>query len=173
MVARIPAFKSHNKKTSLLLQKGMERLKACLSICLLQPYAFQNWLLTQESRHLSTGQLSAIGKVKGQKAVKKGTWIQMTCNATFDALQNAKKQGATVLTGGGKHPGFSKGFYVQPTVFTDVSLDSQLWNEEVSFPSIAANSQKQYLNILISFHNARRNLKITASQLYLLCGFLT
>ena len=46
-------------------------------------------------------------------------------------LQTAKQQGAKVLTGGCKHPGFSSGYYIAPTVFTDVSLDSQIWQEEV------------------------------------------
>ena len=36
-----------------------------------------------------------------------------------------------MLTGGCKHPGFSSGYYIAPTVFTDVSLDSQIWQEEV------------------------------------------
>lgn len=47
-------------------------------------------------------------------------------------LQNAKKQGCKLLTGGGKQPGSSKGFYIAPTIFKDVPLDSQLWTEEVS-----------------------------------------
>ena len=35
-------------------------------------------------------------------------------------LESAKAEGATVLTGGGPPPGRDKGFYVMPTVLTDV-----------------------------------------------------
>lgn len=46
-------------------------------------------------------------------------------------LQNAKREGCRLLTGGGRQPGFERGYYVAPTIFTGVRRDSQLWNEEV------------------------------------------
>lgn len=46
-------------------------------------------------------------------------------------MQMAKHEGCKLLTGGGKQPGQDKGFYVAPTIFTDVSKKHQLWNEEV------------------------------------------
>ena len=47
------------------------------------------------------------------------------------SIQMAKHEGCKLLTGGGKQPGQDKGFYVAPTIFTDVNTKHQLWNEEV------------------------------------------
>jgi len=52
----------------------------------------------------------------------------------FHVMQNAKEDGCKLLTGGGRQPGFEKGYYMAPTIFTGVKRDSQLWNEEVGFP---------------------------------------
>ncbi len=42
--------------------------------------------------------------------------------------------GATLVTGGGRPAALPVGYFVQPTVFTDVPLDSALWNEEIFGP---------------------------------------
>ena len=47
-----------------------------------------------------------------------------------------------MLTGGKQPPALSQGFFVEPTIFTDVSPDMTVWREEVSSftrpcPSIA------------------------------------
>ena len=48
----------------------------------------------------------------------------------LDLIESGKKEGAKVVAGGGKPDG--KGFFVEPTVFTDVSDDMRIANEEVS-----------------------------------------
>lgn len=54
-------------------------------------------------------------------------------------VDRARKQGATLAVGGGvpKGDAFEKGFFVEPTVFTDVSPDSELAQEEVFGPVLA------------------------------------
>lgn len=42
--------------------------------------------------------------------------------------------GARLLCGGARPVGLEKGFFIRPTVFTDVPLDSALWNEEIFGP---------------------------------------
>ncbi|EHN11019.1 Aldehyde dehydrogenase [Patulibacter medicamentivorans] len=51
-------------------------------------------------------------------------------------LQIGRDEGATVATGGGvpEGPGFEKGFWVQPTVFTDVTNDMRIAREEIFGP---------------------------------------
>src|SRR5690606_24286847 len=44
--------------------------------------------------------------------------------------------GARLECGGGRPQGLAQGFYIAPTVFTDVALDSNLWNEEIFGPVI-------------------------------------
>jgi betaine-aldehyde dehydrogenase len=47
-----------------------------------------------------------------------------------------KKEGAKVATGGGRPAGLSKGWYVQPTVFTEVQNSMRIAQEEIFGPVI-------------------------------------
>ncbi|WP_287809441.1 aldehyde dehydrogenase family protein [Pseudomonas sp.] len=49
-------------------------------------------------------------------------------------IQAGIEAGATLVTGGGRPPALPVGFFVQPTVFTEVPLDSALWNQEIFGP---------------------------------------
>ena len=53
-------------------------------------------------------------------------------------MQTAKQEGAQLLTGGGVPQHRSKGFFVQPTVFTHVKPPMQIWREEIFGPVLAA-----------------------------------
>ncbi len=54
------------------------------------------------------------------------------------AIDRAQQEGATVLVGGGRATGVGeKGYFVQPTVITDVKPDSNLATEEVFGPVLA------------------------------------
>lgn len=63
-------------------------------------------------------------------------------NKVLGFIQNAKEDGCKLLTGGGRQPGFEKGYYMAPTIFTGVKRDSQLWNEEVFGPVLACATFK-------------------------------
>ncbi|NKJ70751.1 aldehyde dehydrogenase family protein [Rhizobium leguminosarum bv. viciae] len=52
------------------------------------------------------------------------------------AIENAQQAGATVACGGVRPEGFDKGYYLQPTVLTDVPLDSAAWVEEIFGPVV-------------------------------------
>ncbi|KAL6862436.1 hypothetical protein ACP4OV_016777 [Aristida adscensionis] len=49
-------------------------------------------------------------------------------------ISTAKSQGATILTGGVKPKHLEKGFFIEPTIITDVSTSMQIWREEVFGP---------------------------------------
>jgi betaine-aldehyde dehydrogenase len=51
------------------------------------------------------------------------------------AIDRAAEQGATVACGG-KAEGFEKGYYVAPTVLTDMPLDADAWVEEIFGPVV-------------------------------------
>ena len=53
---------------------------------------------------------------------------------TEDAVENAKAQGATVLTGGRRPAAFDRGFYYEPTVLDDVTQDMAIMQDEVFGP---------------------------------------
>jgi betaine-aldehyde dehydrogenase len=56
--------------------------------------------------------------------------------AVMKHVARAVEQGATVACGGQRPPGFDKGYFLQPTVLTDVALDSEAWREEIFGPVV-------------------------------------
>jgi len=50
------------------------------------------------------------------------------------AIDQARADGATVPTGGKRPAGFDKGYFIEPTILTDVPLDSAAWCEEIFGP---------------------------------------
>ncbi|XP_028784057.1 betaine aldehyde dehydrogenase 1, chloroplastic isoform X1 [Neltuma alba] len=55
-------------------------------------------------------------------------------------IETAKREGATILTGGSRPEHLKKGFFVQPTVITDVTTSMQIWREEVFGPVLAVKT---------------------------------
>ncbi|MGC6512416.1 MAG: aldehyde dehydrogenase family protein [Parvibaculales bacterium] len=60
----------------------------------------------------------------------------MQYSKVLDYFEIAKQDGATLLTGGGKAtgPGLETGFYIQPTLYGDVSNDMRIAQEEIFGP---------------------------------------
>ncbi len=52
------------------------------------------------------------------------------------AIAQARADGATIATGGGVPAGFERGYFVEPTVLTDVPLDAAAWREEIFGPVV-------------------------------------
>lgn len=52
------------------------------------------------------------------------------------AVDRAREEGAKVLVGGQRPEALDKGFFFEPTILTEVSLDSNVWNEEVFGPVV-------------------------------------
>ncbi|OWV97166.1 aldehyde dehydrogenase family protein [Rhizobium sp. R693] len=52
------------------------------------------------------------------------------------AIEAARKAGATVACGGTRPEGYDKGYYLRPTVLTDVPLESDAWVEEIFGPVV-------------------------------------
>jgi betaine-aldehyde dehydrogenase len=55
----------------------------------------------------------------------------------LEGIEQGKACGARLVTGGGIPPNRTRGYFVQPTVFADVPLDSWIWREEVFGPVLA------------------------------------
>lgn len=56
-------------------------------------------------------------------------------NTILGYIEHGKSGGATLLTGGSRKG--SKGYYVEPTVFTDVTDDMKIAREEIFGPVMA------------------------------------
>lgn len=57
---------------------------------------------------------------------------------SWPAVQEAHAEGATLLTGGKRPQHLPKGYFVEPTVFTNVKPEMRLWREEVFGPVLAS-----------------------------------
>ncbi|KAJ4973028.1 hypothetical protein NE237_006202 [Protea cynaroides] len=55
-------------------------------------------------------------------------------------IQTAKSEGATVLCGGNRPQHLKKGFFIEPTIITDVDTSMQIWREEVFGPVLCVKT---------------------------------
>ncbi|KAB2055572.1 hypothetical protein ERO13_A11G040800v2 [Gossypium hirsutum] len=55
-------------------------------------------------------------------------------------ISNAKGEGATILYGGNRPKHLKKGFFVEPTIITDVTTSMQIWREEVFGPVLCVKT---------------------------------
>ncbi|XP_011087175.1 betaine aldehyde dehydrogenase 1, chloroplastic [Sesamum indicum] len=55
-------------------------------------------------------------------------------------ISTAKEEGATILHGGARPQHLKKGFYIQPTIITDVTTSMQIWREEVFGPVLCVKT---------------------------------
>jgi len=53
-------------------------------------------------------------------------------NRVMGYIQSGIDEGATVVAGGSRM--FDKGYFVEPTIFTDVKDDAKIWKEEIFGP---------------------------------------
>ncbi|MBB4201007.1 aldehyde dehydrogenase [Rhodoblastus sphagnicola] len=56
------------------------------------------------------------------------------------AIERGKAEGSRLAAGGKRPLGFARGYFVEPTVFADVSADSYLWREEIFGPVVCVKS---------------------------------
>ncbi|MBA0639369.1 hypothetical protein Goklo_022407, partial [Gossypium klotzschianum] len=55
-------------------------------------------------------------------------------------ISTAKSEGATILSGGVRPEHLKKGFFVEPTIITDVTTSMQIWREEVFGPVLCVKT---------------------------------
>ncbi len=55
-------------------------------------------------------------------------------------MEIARKEGLKCLAGGGPAAQFNSGYFVEPTLYTDVPRESRLWNEEIFGPVLCLRS---------------------------------
>ncbi|KAH9618867.1 hypothetical protein KSS87_013166 [Heliosperma pusillum] len=55
-------------------------------------------------------------------------------------VSTAKSEGATVLCVGGRPEHLKKGYFVEPTIITDVTTSMQIWREEVFGPVLCVKT---------------------------------
>lgn len=72
-------------------------------------------------------------------------------------IEKGKKEGARLLAGGGKGP-FSKGFFVEPTVFADVGDNMTISQEEIFGPVMSISKFKDIDEVIKRANNTKYGL---------------
>jgi betaine-aldehyde dehydrogenase len=54
----------------------------------------------------------------------------------LSAIRNGLSEGATLAYGGKTPDGFGHGYYIEPTIFTDVPTDASIWKDEIFGPVV-------------------------------------
>lgn len=83
---------------------------------------------------------------------------QMQYEKVLAAIARGVSEGATVATGGKRAPGFDKGYYVEPTVLTDMAEDSWIWQEEIFGPVVCVKSFKDEADAIRMANDSRFGL---------------
>lgn len=84
--------------------------------------------LVDEARNIRIGDGSAEG-------TQLGPLVSMTqYRKVAKAVEDAQRDGASVLTGGGRPTGLDRGYFFEPTILVDVPLNSKAWTDEIFGP---------------------------------------
>ncbi len=73
-------------------------------------------------------------------------------------IERGVKDGATLAAGGKRPEGFDSGYYLEPTIFTDIEEDSWLWQEEIFGPVVCIKSFKTEQQAIAMANNSRFGL---------------
>ena len=101
-------------------------------------------------------------KIKVDLASKKGDHIgpvvsQKQYNKIIDLIKSGIEEGATLIAGGPEKPiGLNKGYFVRPTIFTDVSNNMRIAKEEIFGPVLS----------IIPFKNEEEAISIVNDTAY-------
>jgi betaine-aldehyde dehydrogenase len=92
--------------------------------------------LCEEAAKIKIGNGMEDGTLLGP-IVSKGQYDKIT-----SAIDRARIDGATVAYGGARPTGLNSGYFLEPTVLTDMSEDSYVWKEEIFGPVVCVKPFK-------------------------------
>ncbi len=92
--------------------------------------------LCEEAARIKIGNGMEDGTLLGP-IVSKGQYDKIT-----SAIDRARIDGATVAYGGGRPVGLNSGYFLEPTVLTEISEDSYVWKEEIFGPVVCVKPFK-------------------------------
>ena len=92
--------------------------------------------LCEEAARIKIGNGMEDGTLLGP-IVSKGQYDKIT-----SAIDRARIDGATVAYGGGRPVGLNSGYFLEPTVLTEMSEDSYVWKEEIFGPVVCVKPFK-------------------------------
>lgn len=90
--------------------------------------------LIEETRKIRIGNGLSEGVTMGP-LVSKSQYDKV-----ISAIEKGKSEGANLVTGGNRPAHCDCGYFLQPTIFTNVPVDSSLWQEEIFGPVVCINT---------------------------------
>ena len=73
-------------------------------------------------------------------------------------IDSGKQEGARLLTGGRRPPAFSKGLFVEPTVFADVDMGMRVGSEEIFGPVVSVFKWSDWSDVIARANSLRVGL---------------
>jgi len=72
-------------------------------------------------------------------------------NSVYEYIQIGKKDGANLISGGEilKEGNYGKGFFIQPTIFTDVTPKMRIFKEEIFGPVLSVIKFKEFADAIV------------------------
>ncbi|KAL8292701.1 hypothetical protein RQP46_001313 [Phenoliferia psychrophenolica] len=107
-------------------------------------------LLTQKVEALKVGSPFAADTFQGPQTSK------LQYDRIMAHVQSGKEEGATVHTGGERHG--TEGFFIQPTVFTNVKPDMRIVKEEIFGPVVVVSKFKDEADIIAQANDSMYGL---------------
>jgi betaine-aldehyde dehydrogenase len=86
--------------------------------------------LQVETKRITIGNGLQDGVLLGP-IVSKGQYDKI-----LEAVERGVREGARLISGGGRPAHLTKGYFMEPVVFADVPVDSWVWNEEIFGPVV-------------------------------------
>jgi succinate-semialdehyde dehydrogenase/glutarate-semialdehyde dehydrogenase len=77
---------------------------------------------------------------------------------TIDLVEDAKKRGARILTGGKRSDRFAKGYFFEPTVLTGLTPDTKMLVEEPFAPVMPILDYSKLDEVIAAANNTRYGL---------------
>ncbi|WP_354623142.1 aldehyde dehydrogenase family protein [Psychromonas sp. MME2] len=108
--------------------------------------------LVEESQKITIGAGDKEGVLLGPLV------NQQQYQKVLQAIAKGVEEGATIAAGGGRPDGLDKGYYLQPTVLTDMSEDSWIWREEIFGPVVCVKPFASESEALAMANNSRFGL---------------
>ncbi|HWY88353.1 MAG TPA: aldehyde dehydrogenase family protein, partial [Gemmataceae bacterium] len=79
-------------------------------------------------------------------------------DGTMTLIEDAKKTGAKILTGGKRSERFPKGYFFEPTVLSNLSLDAKIMTEEPFAPVMPLLDFSKLEDVIAAANNTRYGL---------------
>jgi betaine-aldehyde dehydrogenase len=108
--------------------------------------------LCEEAAKITIGNGMDDGTLLGP-IVSKGQYDKIVA-----AIERGKAEGATIAYGGARAPGFERGYFLQPTVLTDMAEDSFVWTEEIFGPVVCVKPFKDEADAIRMANDSRFGL---------------